>query len=826
MDAPDLLAGAEWECASTPPGTALSPAELPPDLPWLPARIPGTAAAALLAAGRWSPGDDVDFDAADWWFRCRIPAAETATSQWLLRVGGIATLADVWVGDDHVLESRSMFVASEVAIAAPGTATQIVIRCRSLRVALEARAPRPRWKTRLVDTQSMRWFRTSLVGRMPGWAELAAAVGPWRALSLVPAPPVALDDVRLSVTCDGAGGTVRVRARVRSASRPTSAVLVVGSVRAALDVVTKVERAYDDSVYVEGAVTLATVDRWWPRGYGPQPLYDVSLDIDGEVFSLRRVGFRDLTVDRTDGAFTISVNGVTIFCRGACWVPVDAVGLAPGADAQRNALAQVAAAGMNMVRVTGTMVYEDETFWDSCDELGLLVWQDVMCADMDYPDAPEFVELVTTELAQVFGRLQGRPSLAVVSGGSETEQQATMLGLPPDRRTSALATESVPALLADWLPGTAYVTSSPTGGPLAIRNDAGVAHYFGVGGYRRPLSDVRAAGVRFAAECLAFATPPERESVDADCGGAAGMNEARWKAGVPHDNGSSWDFEDVRDHYVRELFAVEPADVRLTDPERALDLGRAAVAEVAATVFAEWRRAASPCAGGLVLAMRDLRAGAGVGLVDARGVPKAPFYALARVNAPVALFAVDEALNGLRLHIANDGPDPLLGTLRVTLYAPGGARTNHADRVVAVPARGVAEFDAEDILGGFRDLTWAYRFGPAATDVVHAEFVTGDGQVVVHVAHFVLGPTRPVTDIGLSATLERAGAAWDLVVTTELAAQYVSIDAPGFALSDSWFHLVPGGSHRVRLSARDACQVAPPQGYVRALNGAAAAPIG
>jgi beta-mannosidase len=813
---PDLLADAAWDCASTPAGVVDSPAGLPPDLEWLPARVPGTAAAALLAAGHWAPGDTLDFDETDWWFRCRLPQG-LPDGPLELRLGGIATLADVWVDGVLVLTSRNMFTAHCLVLAAARAGAELVIRCSSLAGALEARAPRPRWKTKLVGAQSMRWFRTALVGRMPGWGELAGAVGPWRPVHLVPAARE-LTSVRLAATCAGDGGAVHVRGRLARSGVPTTVELVVGSASAPLTV-----RADGDGAIVEGSVTLDQVERWWPAGSGPQPLYDVVLVVDGDTLPVGRVGFRELTVDRTGGAFTLSVNGVVLFCRGACWVPVDPVGLAPAPAAQRAALEQAVAGGMNMVRVPGTMTYEDDAFWDLCDELGVLVWQDVMCADMDYPNAPEFVALVTAELEQLFGRLQGRPSLAVVSGGSETEQQATMLGLPPDRRTSPLATDAVPRLLEDWLPGTPYVVSTPTGGPLAIRSDTGVAHYFGVGGYRRPLSDVRTAGVRFAAECLALATPPERGSVDAMFGGAAALGTPAWKAAVPHDNGSPWDFEDVRDHYVRELFHLDPAQLARTEPDRALDLGRAVVAELVTRVFSEWRRAASPCAGGLVLALRDLRAGAGVGLIDSLGVPKAPFYALARVNRPIALLAVDEGLNGLRLHACNDAALPLVATLRVRLYGPGGALTEQAERRVEVAARSIAEFDVEDLIGGFRDVTWAYRFGAAGTDLVAAELVDDTGVVVAAVTHFVLGPERARADIGLGVAVEHAAGGWLLRVSTALAAQYVSVQCPGFLPSDSWLHLPPGGSAGIALTPVPGAVADPtavPRGHVRALNAA------
>src|SRR6202035_1915392 len=157
-----------------------------------------------------------------------------------------------------------------------------------------------------------------------------------------------------------------------------------------------------------------------------------------------------------------------------------------------------------------------------------------------------------------------------VCGGSEIEQQAAMVGLPAGRRRSSLLEERLPAVVAAALPGVPYVPSSPTGGEPPFRSDAGVAHYFGVGAYLRPPEDARRAGVRFAAECLAFSVPPEAEVVEDMFGGAAGAgHDPSWKLGVPRNAGCSWDFEDVRDHYVEALFGVEPRALRRRDPERA-----------------------------------------------------------------------------------------------------------------------------------------------------------------------------------------------------------------------------------------------------------------
>ena len=228
-----------------------------------------------------------------------------------------------------------------------------------------------------------------------------------------------------------------------------------------------------------------------------------------------------------------------MFCRGAVWMPVDPVSLAPPADEVRATLELAKAANLNLIRLPGTGVYQDEFFWDACDELGILVWQECMLAFSDPPDEPAFVSELESELDEQFELISGRPSLALICGSQEIEEQAAMNSVPRARWDFPVLERNIPDLVDQLLPGVPYVTSNPTGGTVPYQMDSGVSQYFGIGGYLRPVEDARRARVRFAAECLAFATPPERRTVDEECGGAyrAG-HDPSWKLAVHHDAGT------------------------------------------------------------------------------------------------------------------------------------------------------------------------------------------------------------------------------------------------------------------------------------------------
>lgn len=833
----DLLRAASWECAASAPGDVPGPEELAQhDLLWIGADVPGTVASALRGAGlppSRAPGalGSSGLDDVDWWYRAEFDASPDQ-GRLVLELGGLATVADVWLDGRHVLHSEDMFVAHRVLLdrhAGETGAHELVLRFAALSPLLSQRRPRPRWKSYLVAHQNLRWFRTSLLGRIPGWAEVPAPVGPWRGPARIlserhaPGPFVAGRNVE--ATLEGASGQVRVALRLwfpfGVPPRPdvSSARLRVGAESAPVDV-----RTEGDELVVEGSLHTTRVEAWWPHTHGAQPLYDLSVEVAGFSLDLGRVGFRRIEVDRSGDGFALCVNGERIFCRGAVWMPVDPVSLVPSDEDLGATLELAREAGMNMIRLPGTTVYEDERFWDHCDRLGILVWQDFMFAFMDPPDDPDMDATVERELASVLGALSGRPSLAVVCGGQEVESQPAMLGLGPASWDCPMQSKVIPTLVERFAPGTANVTSNPSGGTPPFRMDAGVAHYFGVGGYLRPLEDIRTCGLKFATECLAFAAAPSRRSVEEVWGGAsAAGHDPEWKKAVHHDAGRSWDMEDMQGHYLRLLFGEGPFEARYRDADRAMDLGRATALTVVERAFARWRTDET-CDGALILAMRDLRAGAGWGLVDTLGRPKAPWFGFRRTCSPLALLLCDEGLNGLVVHVVNDTDVAFRGEVSVKAVARGELVLEEGTAEVALSARDKVALDASQVLGGFRDLTNCYGFGPAAFDVVAVSLRDEEGEELRQAFHLPVGLDRPVEpDVGLVALARRVDERWVLDVSARRFAQWVEIDVRGFDPEDSWFHLSPGATRSILLAG--GAEGTEPSGTVRAFNSMSSARI-
>jgi len=161
---------------------------------------------------------------------------------------------------------------------------------------------------------------------------------------------------------------------------------------------------------------------WWPNGYGEQPLYELVVTLDGQEVR-KRLGLRTLELlNREDGrglSMVFRVNGVDVFCKGANWIPCDSLPQRQTPQHMERLLESAADAHMNMLRVWGGGQYESDRFYDICDRLGLLVWQDMMFACGLYPATREFLASVEEEVRYQARRLRDHACLALWCGDNE-----------------------------------------------------------------------------------------------------------------------------------------------------------------------------------------------------------------------------------------------------------------------------------------------------------------------------------------------------------------------------------------------------------------------
>ncbi|KAJ7937095.1 glycoside hydrolase family 2 protein [Mycena leptocephala] len=182
---------------------------------------------------------------------------------------------------------------------------------------------------------------------------------------------------------------------------------------------------------------------WYPINYGEQPLYTVEVDITdlkGNVLATRtqKIGLRRVRIvqekllDQDGLTFLFEVNNIRIFCGGSNWIPADSFLTTITPERYRAWLELLVSGNQNMIRVWGGGVYEADVFYDICDELGILVWQDFMFGCGQYPGYESFLDSVQAEAEDNVKRLRHHPSVVIFAGNNEDYQIAESLKLDLD----------------------------------------------------------------------------------------------------------------------------------------------------------------------------------------------------------------------------------------------------------------------------------------------------------------------------------------------------------------------------------------------------------
>ena len=176
-------------------------------------------------------------------------------------------------------------------------------------------------------------------------------------------------------------------------------------------------------------ITIAHPSLWWPNGLGAHPLYafKARLLINGKLIdeATKRTGLRALELrqqpDDAGKSFTFVINGVPVFAKGGNWIPADSFPTRITKDKYHELLGSVRDTNMNMLRVWGGGIYESDDFYDLCDEMGILVWQDFMFGCSMYPGDQKFLDNVRQEAIDNVRRLRNHPSIVIWVGNNEIE---------------------------------------------------------------------------------------------------------------------------------------------------------------------------------------------------------------------------------------------------------------------------------------------------------------------------------------------------------------------------------------------------------------------
>lgn len=833
---------------------------------WLEARVPSTVQTDLMRAGRLADPFFRDnellaqwVEKKEWEYRRTFTVATTFLEhdRIMLECRGLDTIAEVYLNGSLVAKTQNMFIEHEfdvMPLLREGT-NQVRVVFRSVLEWNRRQAdaePRVTWTGKnagLTDSSKGLLFFSRKEASDFGWdwSPRILSCGIWKPIRLA-----AYDLGRITA--------LEVR---QDLTNPAEALL---EVTAGIEAYRKADLRTDVEITLEGRtvarvslpmtdgtakgrVRISNPKLWWPNGWGEHPLYTVTAELrnGGELAHTRqvRIGLRTISLWREkDGqgeTFGIRVNGKLIFCKGANWIPLDALPDRLTEAHYRQILDSCVDVNMNMLRIWGGGLYEPDVFYEYCDEHGILLWHDFMFAAGPYLAVPSYLENVRAEIENVVLRRRHHPSIALWCGNNEQESSMTGGHNWPARFPTVTWTdfdkvfyETIPEAAAQVDPDRPYWPGSPHH-PLDRERktpdwetSSGDTHDWDVWHGGKTFDWFKGFGqFRFVSE-FGFESLPTMETIRAFT--------------LPGDrffNSYVLDHHEKTGRMTR-AFLVENGNNR----------GTSRIARNVAALFPmprtldEWAYASQVLQGeGMRLSSEALRRGfphstgalywqlgdnwpvISNSSIDYHGRWKAVHYMARRFFAPVLLSPVVDGTT-VEIWAVNDSLRDVPATLEWTLSRFDGGEIKHGAQEVVLPANsssalGKLSFAAEV---GEDPEHHNYRndsFVNASRHYLALRLVRGGREIASAVAFFAPEKYLQLPAPGIKTEVARAGQRRVVNVRAGRFAAFVELGlTDGYArFSDNYFHLLPGEERQVEIHESTlADEAIPARLYVRSLG--------
>lgn len=544
---------------------------------------------------------------------------------------------------------------------------------------------------------------------------------------------------------------------------------------------------------------------WWPNGLGNQPLYDVEVvirDKNGAVRDewSRRIGLRTITVsteeDEWGKGFAHQVNGLKIFAMGADYIPEDNILSRINSGRTRRLLQDAASAHHNTIRVWGGGYYPEDFFYDICDELGLIVWQDFMYACASYELDDEFEENIRLETVENVRRIRHHACLGLWCGNNEMETQVldgVWLTTPKQKSDYIKIFEYIiPGILKKEDPEAFYWPSSPSAGgnyDNPWNENIGDTHYWAVWHGEKPFTDYRRYFFRYLSE-FGFQSFPAMQTVETFAE-PQDMNVFS-RIMEMHQRNKAANGKIIK--YLSATYLYPTTFEMLIYASQLLQL------DAIRYGVEHFRRHRNRCMGTVVWQLNDIWPVASWASIDYYGRWKALHYGEARMFAPVMIsaeengeinqrpYCIDEPApieKSTRLNISNESSESVSGTVRWRLCDPESTVLKSGEFAAEVPALsslwfGVLDFSEYDEL----EINLYYEFESRGC-------IVSEGSCI-----FTAPKHYRFADPELSYTLEGD----EIAVSSKAYAQKIMIDnaAGDLRLSDNYFDM-EAGTRRIKI---------------------------
>nr|WP_154893507.1 glycoside hydrolase family 2 protein [Paenibacillus xylanexedens] len=808
------------------------------DQEWLPAQVPGCVHTDLLKLDKipdpfyGTNEKEVQWiDKKDWEYRTVFDINEDLLSQEHLEIvfDGLDTYADVYVNDQHVLSADNMFRVWNVDVKSIVKASGNVLRIR-FRSPIQEDLPKleklgyalPASNDQS-DVGGLGDKRVSIFARKApyhygwDWGPRFVTSGIWREARLEGWSEVKINDVFIrqnEVTASAASLTAIVEVETFN---PIETIIRIGTDGQTWEQAASLQTGVQT---IEIPVSINEPKLWWSRGLGDPHMYSFVTEVlKGEQVladSTVKTGLRSIRLvrdkDEAGASFYFELNGVAVFAKGANHIPNDSFITEITAERYRHEIVSAAESNMNMLRVWGGGIYEEDVFYELCDEYGLLVWQDFMFACSMYPGDEAFLNSVRHEAIDNVKRLRNHPSIALWCGNNEIDSAWAHYiedggwGWKKDYNAEqrekiwadyeAIFHELLPEVVEAYAPGVDYWPSSPlvslTGDEKQHANPStseGDIHYWGVWHSVEPFENYNVYVGRFMSE-YGFQSFPEYKSVrkyaeEEDLALESEVMLAHQKNGAGNR---------LIKQYM-DMYMHEPKDF-----PSFLYMSQLLQAEAMKTAIEAHRRRKPYCMGTLYWQMNDCWPVASWAGMDYFGNWKALQYYAKRSFSDVLVSVDGTKEDRTDVYLISDQLQPVEGQLHVRLIGFDGTvyrEEEHAVNLEPNSGKQVLTLNNADWLQGH----------DAAATLLRLELKQKGHADIVQEHYFA-----PSKDLGLKPAaiqvteVHESDGSYLVLESDTLAKQvWISTEAEG-VFSDNFFDLIPGIPVKVKFTSREGLQ--------------------
>ena len=798
---------------------------------WHPAQVPGVVQTDLLHSGLIPDPFDRDNEfhlqwigLADWEYQTtfQIDAAGLAHDHADLVFDGLDTFADVYLNDQAILHADNMFRRWRVpakAFLKPGSNTLRIV----FHSAVEKMLPYVKTLPYVLPSiSSHNYGNEENIATAPytrkapynygwDWGPRFLTEGIWQPVRLETWDAVRIENFHIhqrNITVDLANLTAELEIE---ATRPTTATLTLAHDEMSGPQIADGNQPLQLNAginHVSVPLRIAAPKLWYPVGYGTQSRYRFSAQIhfgrEVAAHAESKTGLRSIELrrvpDQWGKSFEFVVNGISVFAKGADVIPFDSFPNRVTPEMHRNILQSARDAHMNMVREWGGGYYESDDFYDICDELGIMVWQEFMFGGDMVPGDVAFQENVRQEAIDQIKRLRDHPSIVLWCGNNEVEtgwhhwgdRQEFKESISENARERVwqdyviLFAGILKSAVAEYADPVPYMPSSPSANFEEVpEGDNGDMHYWQVWHAQAPASDYTKQSPRFMSE-YGFQSFPEMRTIRAfakpeDFNIRSTVMQAHQK-----NKGGN---ERILTYMLREY--REPKDFASF-----VYLSQVQQAEIIKIGAEHLRRQRPRTMGSLYWQLNDCWPVASWASIDYFGRWKALHYYARRFYDDVLIspFLHDDKVD---VYVVSDKLQPLSGTIHMRLLDFSGSVLLDLKQEVQIPAQSNAIYFTLD------KASLAAKADPHRSFLVFDLEVAGKkvsrNLIFFDVTHNLELPVAPA----IETTLTKAGDGYDVTLQSAKLARgvYVSFGDLDVQSSDNYFDLLPAEPLTIHLKS-------------------------